>query len=536
MGIRMAIAVMGDTHMVLADKCSKRAIEYSRHIGLISLLVFLTHMAKLNVSVIGIDTENSILGDGLYYGWLTTGRQGLVLMKYLLLNSDFNPYFSAVMTLITLVLAVSSFFLLWDKILGIKSSMIVWGAGGLLWISHPVITEQLYFSLQSFEIALGFLLTAASLYLTILWVENKRRLWAFGITVVVLVVTFSTYQAFVAIYIFGAVSVLFLQTLQELPKSKQKNGHSVWLRIASWILVFLTAFLINTLITQLFFSSSNYLGEQIRWGKVSVWDISLDICRHIIKVLSGYGMYYSIFYGLLLICSFALLLAHLWRWGRNNRINCIIVVFLYLALQATPFLMTILQGGEPVLRSQLVLPVMTCFQAMLCLWIVKGLEISMECFMKKMLIGILCLSLLAGIKTTKITWRLYYTDQMRYEQDVALGQDLIRRIDQVCQSEESLLPVVVVGTRPFQGNNSCLQGQVMGHSFFDWDATVAPIPYWSTGRVLGFLHTLGSDYTRPSADRMEEALLGSKSMPEWPAEDCVQIYNGMVIVKLSDYE
>lgn len=517
-----------------ADKGSKTAIEYCRHVSLISLLVFLIHVAKLNAHVIGIDTESLMLGDSFYQGWLNTGRQGLVLMKYILQNRVFNPYFAAVMTLIILALAVSSFFLLWDKVLGVKSSIIIWGAGGLLWISHPVLTEQIYFSLQSFEVMLGFLLTAASLYLTLLWVENKRRLWIFGITVAILLVTFSTYQAFVVIYIFGAVSVLFLQALHEFSESKQNSGSRVLLRIAAWILVFLSAFLINTVITQLFFSSSTYLEEQIRWGTFSVGDIMWGICSHIVKVLSGYGLYYSIFYGLLLICSLTLVLMYLGRW--KNRIDCIIVFLLYLALQITPFLMTILQGGEPVRRSQLVLPAMTGFQAMLCLWIVKGLEISSVRSVKILLSGILCLSLLGGIKTTKITWSLYYTDQMRYEQDVALGRDLICRIEQVCLSEEGTLPVVVVGTRPFQGNNSCVQGQVMGHSFFDWDATVLPIPYWSTGRALGFLYTLGANYTRPSADRMEEAVLCSESMPEWPAEGCVQIHNGMVIVKLSDYE
>ena len=118
-----------------------------------------------------------------------------------------------------------------------------------------------------------------------------------------------------------------------------------------------------------------------------------------------------------------------------------------------------------------------------------------------------------------------------------MGRSLIERLEQVCSREElESLPVVVVGHKPFQGNDSCIQGQVMGYSLFDWDITVEPKPYYSTGRVLGFLHTLGADYLPASASRMEEALTCSENMPVWPQEGCVQVQSGMVIVKLSDYE
>ena len=59
------------------------------------LFVFLLHSAKINSVVIGIDTEDLIHSEqNLYGGWLGTGRQGLVFLKYFLGNSHFNPYFS----------------------------------------------------------------------------------------------------------------------------------------------------------------------------------------------------------------------------------------------------------------------------------------------------------------------------------------------------------------------------------------------------------------------------------------------------------
>lgn len=510
--------------------------DHKNHINAMFLLMFLLHGAKLNTGIVGIDTEALIFGEeDLYLGWLNTGRQGLVLLKYLFRNVTFNPYFSAVLTLLVFPIAVSMYFLLWSSILEIKNSLIVWIMSGLLWISHPVLTEQFYFSLQSFEIALAFLLTAAALYLTLLWIEKKRHMYAFGASVVLLILTFSIYQAFVAFYIFGAISVLFFQTLREFSEGKQKMVGRAVVRTGSWILVFITAFLINTLITQLFFASSSYLAEQINWGTATIWETFRHICGHIVSVLLGRGLY-NVFYGCLLICSMVLFLVYLYRHGQKNKSGYFTMIFFYMALQSSPFIMTFLQGGEPVLRSQLVLPAMTGLQAMLCLWLAENLAISAKTAGRVVLAGVILISLLGGVRTTKITWSLYNTDQLRYEQDVALGRSLIQRLDEVCGQDAEHLPVVIVGTRPFQGNHSCIKGQVMGNSFFDWDATVAPVPYWSTRRVVGFFHTLGADYNLPPINRMDEALGYSENMPEWPAEGSVQIQGGMVIVKLNDYK
>ncbi|MCH5339270.1 MAG: glucosyltransferase domain-containing protein [Acetatifactor sp.] len=510
---------------------------YNKHIKVMVLIMFLVHGVKLNASVIGIDTEALIFygGKEFYQGWLNTGRQGLVLLKYLFRNIYFNPYFSAVLTLLVFPLAVSAFFLLWSYAGGVKKLFIVWIIGGLLWISHPILTEQFYFSLQSFEIALGFLLTAAALYLTSLWIEKKRCLWAFGASAALLIITFSIYQAFVAFYIFGAVSVLFFQTLREFSRGKQGMAVGALARTGGYFVVFITAFLINTVITELFFDNSGYLSEQMFWGTAPIGKIIWSICGHILSVLVGRSpIFYSPFYGCFLICSVVLFAAYLHQYGRKNKSGCITVSFFYLALQSSPFIMTFLQGGEPVLRSQLILPAMTGLQAMLCLWLLQDLTVSAKTAGRVILAGIMFLGLLGGARTTKITWGFYYTDQLRYEQDVTLGNDLIQRLEVIFDREETSLPVVIVGTRPFQRNNSCIQGQVMGQSIFDWDASVAPIPYWSTRRVVGFLHVLGANYSAVSMDRLEEALTYSENMAEWPAEDCVQMYNGMVIIKLSE--
>ena len=84
--------------------------KYRSCLFVTGLLAFLVHGAKLNAGVIGIDTEDLLhLQDDFYGGWLHTGRQGLVFLKYVLGNAHFNPYFAGSMTLLLFGAAVAAF-------------------------------------------------------------------------------------------------------------------------------------------------------------------------------------------------------------------------------------------------------------------------------------------------------------------------------------------------------------------------------------------------------------------------------------------
>ena len=70
------------------------------------LFMCLCHGTMLMGNAIGIDTEDIINLQGAFYGgWLTTGRQGLVLLKKLSDNVMFNPQLAGAATLILLTAA-----------------------------------------------------------------------------------------------------------------------------------------------------------------------------------------------------------------------------------------------------------------------------------------------------------------------------------------------------------------------------------------------------------------------------------------------
>ena len=523
--------------------------EYRGRIVCLGLFGFLFHGAKLNSPVIGIDTEDIIKLQGDFYGgWLTTGRQGLVLLKGLLGMLDFNPYFAGLLTLVFLSAAAFAFFWLWDKTAGGPGSFAGWFLGGLLWISHPIMTEQFYFSLQSAEICAGFLLTAFALFLTAQGVKRRHFLFFLGSGLLLLLV-FSLYQVFVVGYIFGTLSLLLLQGT-----SGENGGEGETAGLIRQLLahagVFLAAFFINQLITRLFFGASDYLQGQILWGKRDFVDNLKGVLGHVVKACTGYdSIYYTIGYGLLCLLTLLLFGAVSLNGGadsakgRSTKGKKLLLWFFLAALFLTPFLMTIVCGGAPAVRSQLVLPVMTGFLGYfdVHLWRLWRTRLESKnpqrekmpgaCLTLALCMGAVCI--VTGWMQLQVTSRLYYTDRMRYEQDAAMGRELITRLEQV-RGQDSL-PVIVIGKKEFEGNNACLVGEVIGRSFFDYDTDVEPAFYWSTRRILGFLHILGKDYAMVSEDRVEQAMEYSTYMPEWPAENSVQVWDGMIVVKLSHF-
>lgn len=519
----------------------KKYIEkYSAHIWGIAILVFFVHGAKLFNGSIGIDTEDIIhLQDKFYGGWLDTGRQGLVFLKVIFDLLDYNPYFAGLLTLIVLAIAVVSWLALFDYTLQKTSPMWIWMITGALWVSHPILVEQLYFSLQSVEICIGMVLIALSLFAVQKGCEKSKNICLLG-GIVAAMLAFSLYQVFVPMYIMGTVMILLLQGLRLA--NEKWCFKTLVLKTLPYMGVFFVAFVLNMFITRTFFQTSDYLSDLVAWGNESVADTFMAIGKHVIRVFTGYhSIHYSGAFGMLCIVTFVSVIFGS-NWQRKCSLPC--VIFLYLAFCMTPFLLTIICGAEPIVRAQLVLPIVTGSLAYFSTRMLlesedNGAKVLLKKSWKTMVVVLLLCVIGVNIWTqTQVTMRLYYTDDCRYSYDEALARDLIMRIEDVQSSNEleEKLPVYFVGNKSFEGNNACVQGEIIGKSFFDYDTEVEPLGWWSTRRILGFFHTLGADYEQVGMERIEEAIQISEDMSIWPAQDCVQAYDGMIVVKLSKYE
>lgn len=499
---------------------------------------FILHGARGNTTAIGIDTEAMLwMGNMFYGGWLNTGRQGLFLIKWLTGCIELHPYFAQMMTLLLCGTAVFCWLFMWEQLRHSdeKAGWFPWILGGLMFISHPVLAEAVYFTLQSAEIFLGMIMIVGALFLIEGYKANHRKgIWRLILSSVITCWTFCIYQSFESVFIVGCVSILFVQGLEKIRRKEHVTAKELLGSIPKYFAVFIVAFVINMIITKLYFGASTYLQNTIMWGKFPLRGILYMIVRHGVQTLTGWrSVHYHFSFGLLyLLCLVSTIVILVKRKPGKKVVWA--MLFLQVALLSTPYLMTVLLGNSAPIRSQMVLPIMVCLLGYLMNFHTHTQQIA-DNQKKRIYIGygICALVCMTGIfYQTRTTLDLYYTDQCRYEQDVALGRALIERLDEVTGGER--YPVAVIGKKTFSTNRVSLLGETIGRSFFEHDAEVEPLYFYSNARVLGFLYTLGGDYSRANLDQVNEALYYSVNMPDWPAEGSVAMYNGIVVVRLSD--
>lgn len=518
---------------------------------LLSVFTFLIHGDKLFSTNSGIDTEKIIFeNEELYESWLGIGRQGLVFIKWALGQLHYNPYFAAILTLTFLVGSIAAFGFLFEYVQKKAVPQAAFFLFGAIVIAHPILTEQLYFSLQGAEVTLAFILCAGSLLCAhrfairkhpagkavstekINYVEKTNSVISFACGVLLLFPALGVYQAFAPFYLFGIVALCCLRVLNTSGKRKQFAGEEIpyFFKLCS---IFLTGFLFNQGITMLFFSGSNYLEKQIQWDITQICAGVGRILSHVRDVILGVGVFY---FRAFLWMALVLFFLVLWygriklREGQWSRGLFWWKLFLLLGLYASPFFLTVLLGERPVIRGQLVLPFTMGFMTYMSIVLLKDILADK----KEWILGCLAaLGLLAVWQEADITSRLYYTDAVRYQEDLWLAGNLEQDIARFTDRCDYSGTVVFAGKRKAPGNCATITGDVMGQSLFAWDTGVEPENFWSSSRIIGFMHCMGTSYREPTREQTMLATEYAKDMPCYPAEGSLGWCQGMVVVKLS---
>lgn len=487
------------------------------------LLALFSHGTMLLGGSIGIDTEDIITLQEAFYGeWLSMGRQGLVLIKLLLGTGIFNPLFTGVMTLFFLAGACVLWNYLFYQVSGKKNWTAAFVFSVLLTVS-PLLTEQLYFKLQAMEVTLGFCMMAVSLlvvYRAALADDVRKRGVYIAVSVVLNMVLFSMYQVMVPLFLFGAAACFFLYSF-----IRKKAVANVLRRLCLlYPLVFLCSFVLNQLITAIWFSGgAGYLTGQIRWFRQSFKDCLINIYWHVRAVALGQGLYYSrlypagcLFLGVTVLCA-ARKKQKMTVWAGG----CLSL----LLVSAAPFYMTVLCAVEPVMRSQMVMPFALAFVAHAAILCLADRRTAVRIA--------LLLCMVAGYVQLKGTMQLNYTDRVRYESDVRIAEAIMEELNALEDSTHSY-PVIFVGKHAAELNNSCVKGDTIGYSFFEWDADVEPRGFYSTRRIVDFMHTLGGNYVQGNVEQVIGAAKYSQHMTSWPMQGSIALHDGCIIVKLSD--
>lgn len=488
---------------------------------LISAFLFVLYfLPYLSSTSLGIDSHFSIEYPGNTYNWLDIGRQGAVLINKLFLRSQFSMFYVEAAACVLCLLALVLFAFLFDRLAAVPS----WKSGlfFLFFMVHPIWTEQFYFVIQVFPIAFGIAVLPIALYFAY---SKKPLLWCAAAACMVLI--FSIYQTFVILYVAGCILCFLLWYIQSV-RSDTPPAVADLLRLGiRQVLLFVGAYCINSVVTSAFFSSSDYLTGQVKWGEEPFSACIQNIVTHMVQVATGAGVFFTPGFPLSVLALFAAAVLFFLR-HRSAKGKWLVTLAL-LFLQVTPFLLTIYGGTIPAVRSQFVLPFVTGCNFLLSLTLVE----------------------LPGIRswrTTALTagpllfmvlilaWQYYPASLLQYSTALVQQNDLQLAYD----IEEKLLettsgctkPIAFIGQAAQVENGSFVVGDIAQSSLFSYGSWGNPPYVELTVRAVSYMKALGFSLRSANEDQISAARTVAQRMPSFPAEGSIQETDSFIVVKL----
>lgn len=480
--------------------------------------------SRIFTTNITIDTDIMITYPTTTYNWLDIGRWGLILFQKIFNMRWFNPYIECALAYFAIILFLITFCFLFDNLKKEDRKLNYFIFCGLM-ISHPIFALQWFFRLQAFEIALSISFVAFALILLFEWIEIKNKL-LLTISVILMVISFSCYQTNVILYIAGAV---FCYILKYEDNYEFKENLSICIKLIS---TFLIGFLINELISRVFFMNSNYISNTILWDKDNLLGNILQIYIHVREVLLGSQVMTCIM--IIIVLLFVILFifdinkmtkGKLFKW------------FVLACFLATPFLLSIYMGSNPLYRSQYTLPYVIGASFMLVISIYQE---KIPNHIKKFPINqvikncILIVGIFTILTQSQTTLRMWYTEDIRYLQDKDM---LLNIIDDLQEGDYNYVskPVVFIGTWQGKLNSACFEPNIemLGISYFTMLSEAEPYYYHSTAGIKRLAICNGIEMAAASPEDCIEAVERKKELNSWPERGYIKEYDDMIIVKLS---
>ena len=482
------------------------------------LLVYGAWIYNLNPRI-----DNEVMLNDPYstYNWLILGRQGAIFTKMFFGLLHFNPFVATLFGYLICCLTGAMYAYLFNRC-GIKNNLLNVSMIIILFV-NPIFVEQFYFDLQIFEVAFALLLCVLATGLSYYGILYKSKV-AYVLSLIFMVWIFSTYQIFVIVFITNVVFVFILLYQKWTLKENRKIDDKKYLMIiVKLIVLFFVALFLNETITRMFFyGGENYFNSQIMWKNGNIKNCILNIAKHIYMGITGKNAFYTCFFG---IALFSIIGYCIYIVCNSNKKLKFLYILALMGLQLCPFLLTILAGNIPAIRSQLVYPLVLSFD------LIFILNVCIE-YKKSILkyFFIVCYVMCIW-NNIQVTMRLIYTDEIRAQEDIRLAEMIQQRIYDIGAENK---PIAFVGVYQNKLNNACIRGELIGESIFNWDSIFEPFYYHSSRRSSTISMTLGFPFYNVSAEQMYEARTIAKDLPVWPNKGSVVDNGEFVIVKLSE--
>ena len=469
-----------------------------------------------------IDSTIFIVRDHYLFNDIDLGRFGIVLFNRLLLPGAYNPYLTAFLTLLAVAASAVFFvFMLW-RLCGAQFPAAAFVLPVVCFL-HPVWTEQLYFTYQSFPVVFSLLLCFLSVFLLFHSAEAEKAVQPLLGAVCCLFIALSVYQAFAPVFIALVAGAAMLERLCR--ERESRFFLCVILRSIAVLAAGLLLYAAGSAVAVAFWGEeTEYLSRQILWGASPLYGVLISIMRSIGALLFCAGVADTPGFTISLVFSgICIFLRTLCRQERDW-----FLPLCWLFLQLTPFALVIISGSRTELRAELTVPLVIAFNfcaAILCLRQTFQREGGKRAFLAG-LCAALC-PLFVLYMQAQTCFRMYYTDDVRYEQDAAFAGQILRELEK--QGLDDSRPLVFVGEHPARLNDVCLDAGVIGSSFFSYHETALA----TNTIMLDFLNVFGYHFADLTQAQIVSAHERADAMRSWPDASSLRIFDDMTVIKLS---
>jgi hypothetical protein len=468
-----------------------------------------------------IDSENHAFGYGPHGSWVAQGRWGMYLLSYLLFPDVVMPF---IPTLVAVSgLAIGALFFVHS--LSDRRSAADYFAAPITF-ACPIVYFAMYFTTLGYGIGIGFAVCCLGIYLL------KKPTWLSALfAVLCFALAIGIYQAMLPL-----IATLFcLQVIAAILEEKDLAFMALLRRGLIFLGVIAMAGLVHQIISQLFLKGMNiafdegymmgfvnfettpaYLIETFNKTAKIAWDYYRGDNNYYLQSLSGLKV---LFLFTLTVSIFRILTA------KSSLVVRLIGVLLLLFAIAAPFAMHMLNSAYMPPRS--VLGVSFVFAGLIFF------TASLPSKVIRITVGILAIYILFSFSV--INNRYAFSSQMVWYADRELSVLMLDRIHAAMSKMPQMadpnaqLPLELVGWLEYPQTPIMVQREVIGASFFKWSAG-------DVDRVVRLFSTMGvSRYRAATKQEKLSVIEGAKLMPSWPYDGSVDVVNGIIVVKLRDY-
>ena len=480
----------------------KDFIQRNKFYLLIILLVgVLIYGIRIFSSDISIDTEILInTPEQILNMWMSFGRFGLVGIKELFHLVPINITLTNIFTFIFFFLSIIIWMINIEKIQKSKNKYATLIFGLSLMIS-PIFVEQFGFTLQSLEVSIAFLFVALGIFFQEKYFETNKIIYSL-ITILLIAGSFMCYQAFIVLYITICV-------FDYIAKYKDKTDYKL---ILKYLVIFAIAcvlyFGISAVLTNVLnVEKDTYIQDQIKWGEYGIVE---GIGRMILLNAVTTSPFLGIQFDLILVCIFTILSYYLLKniKLKENKLFYLIYIFMFV----TPFITGIIKGDVELYRAKFSLAFLIAFALY---YLINNVET------KKLKLVLNIFVTIFIVSQTITSFSLFFIDNQRYQNDIEIGN----QINETIKNLNTDKPVVFVGKKEY--TKYFIRGEMLGHSFFEWDAKEE---YGINERTIGFLKTIGIEYRSADLEQIQKAREEAKEMPIWPEDNSIVEKEDYIIV------